>query len=78
MWTRPSVVRAIEKEQRRLGARLRAIRTEQGISQQLAAELAGVHPTTMSGIERGKMNVTAATLVALALAYKVPLRSFFE
>ena len=78
VWSRPAVKRAIERARRRLGLRLRQIREQKGLTQEAAAERAGVHAKHIGVIESGKANVTFATLVALALAYDAPLEAFFE
>jgi transcriptional regulator with XRE-family HTH domain len=61
----------------RLGRRLRELRESQGLTQEQAAELMGVHPKSMPRIEGGTANPTVATLVAASVAYKVPLRELF-
>jgi len=61
----------------RLGRRLRELRESQGLTQEQAAELMGVHPKSMPRIEGGTANPTVATLVAASMAYKVPLRDLF-
>lgn len=57
--------------------RLRALRQERGLTQEQAAESIGVHPKHMIKMEQGSANLTVATLVAVAVAYKVPLRELF-
>jgi len=71
-------MRALREEQRRLGARLKALREERALTQERAAEQVGLHSNHLQRLERGAANVTLATLVALSLAYRVSLRSFFE
>ena len=61
----------------RLGRRLRELRESQGLTQEQADELMGVHPKSMPRIEGGTANPTVATLVAASMAYKVPLRELF-
>ena len=48
------------------------------MTQEQAAERAGIHAKHLSVIEGGRTNTTFATLVALAFAYEVSLTSFFE
>ncbi len=50
----------------RFGARLRQIRTKRGISQERLAEIAGLHGTFVSLIERGQRNITLETIEKLA------------
>lgn len=77
-WNRPAVARAIAKEQRRLGLRLRQIRETAGLTQQEAAERAGLHPVALTRLETGKQNATLSTLVCLALTYRLPLATLFS
>jgi transcriptional regulator with XRE-family HTH domain len=71
-------MRALREEQRRLGARLRAMREERALTQEQAAEKIGLHSNHLQRLERGTANVTLATLVALSLAYHVAVQSLFE
>lgn len=50
------------------GARVRAEREALHISQEALADLAGVHRTYLSGIERGVRNPSLRNLVRIALA----------
>ena len=74
---RPDVARALRREQRQLGARLRALRQGLKLSQEAAAEAIGLSPKHLRRIELGQSNVTLATLVACALAYRVPVARLF-
>lgn len=57
----------------RFGARLREVRTRKKISQERLAELADLHRTYVSLIERGERNITLRTLEKLALALSVEM-----
>ena len=64
-----------------MGLRLKKIRQEKGLTQEEAAERAGVHAKHLSVIETASpaaKSVSFATLVALAHAYEVSLSAFFE
>ena len=50
----------------RFGRRLRQLRTAAGVSQEKLGELAGLHRTFVSMVERGERNVTIATVEKLA------------
>ncbi|MCP3105483.1 helix-turn-helix transcriptional regulator [Myxococcus sp. K15C18031901] len=50
---------------------------ERGFTQEQAAEAIGVHPKHIIKMEQGAANVTVATLVAVSVAFKVPLRDLF-
>nr|WP_275583646.1 helix-turn-helix transcriptional regulator [Archangium primigenium] len=56
---------------------MRELRQERGLTQEQAAEAIGVHPKHVIKMEQGNANFTMATLVAAAVAYKVPLRDLF-
>jgi DNA-binding XRE family transcriptional regulator len=75
---RPSVVRALKREQRRLGLRLRVLRVQRHLTQLEAAELVGIHPTHVSRVESGSTESKLGTLVAFAKAYGVTMAELFE
>lgn len=55
------------------GAKVRRIREEVGLSQEKLAELTDVHRTYISGIERGRQNISLLTMMKLAQALSVDL-----
>ena len=57
----------------RFGAKLRQIRQRKGISQEKLAEMAGLHRTYVSLVERGECNVSLLNIEKLALALEVSL-----
>ena len=57
----------------RFGAKLRAVRLEEEISQEKLAELAGLHRTYVSSVERGERNISLVNIERLAKALGVPL-----
>lgn len=57
----------------RFGTRLRQVRQSKGISQEKLAELAGLHRTYVSSVERGERNISLLNIEKLALALDVPL-----
>lgn len=61
---RPSPTRAF-------GARVRERRAELGLTQERLAEIAGLHPTYISGIERGMRNVALINIVRIADALEI-------
>lgn len=58
----------------RFGKCLREVREEAGISQEKLAELAGLHRTYVSSVERGKNNISLVNIEKLALALGVSMR----
>jgi len=46
--------------------RLRALRTERGLSQEAFAEVLRVHRTYMGGLERGERNLTLRSVEKIA------------
>ncbi len=70
------MVEAIINEQKRLGERLRALRATR--TQLDVATSASLSPRVLQRIEQGETNVTLATLVALAIYYRVRLADLFD
>lgn len=63
--------------QKQIGQRIRALRTARGISQEAFADACGLHRTHMSLLERGKINVTIATLQQITAGLNIKLKDFF-
>lgn len=59
----------------RFGERLREARTGKGVSQERLAEMAELHRTFVSLIERGERNATLQTIEKLALEFLRKLQS---
>jgi transcriptional regulator with XRE-family HTH domain len=59
------------------GSRVRELRQARGISQEQLAELAGLHRTYVSSLERGQRNVSLENIHALARALGVAARELF-
>ncbi|HVS69291.1 MAG TPA: helix-turn-helix transcriptional regulator [Mycobacteriales bacterium] len=59
------------------GHTVRAAREERGLSQAALADAAGIHPTYLSGIERGRRNVALRNVRAIADALGVEVRDLF-
>jgi DNA-binding XRE family transcriptional regulator len=64
--------------QKRLGARVRTIRTERGFSQEDFAEACDLHRTHVSLLERGRINITVNTPRQIAHTLKVTLSELFR
>lgn len=61
-----------------VGAELRALRQERGLSLRTLAELCDLSPNTISLIERGESSPSVSTLHRLATALGVQITTFFE
>ena len=70
--------KAFERSKKRLGVRLKELREERDLTQEQAAELAGLHAKHIGVVESGKTNATFGTLVALAVAYQISLEALFK
>lgn len=57
----------------RFGNTLKRIRVKRGLSQEKLAELAGLHRTYVSTVERGLRNVSLLNIEKLARALDVPM-----
>ena len=68
-------IRVVDDLRAPFGRRVRALREARGLSQEKLAELANLHWTFLSGIERGRRNPGLNTLARLATALKTPLSS---
>jgi len=58
---------------RRLGIRIRELRTQRGWSQEAFADVAGVHRTYMGHLERGEKNVSFLSILRVANALGITL-----
>jgi transcriptional regulator with XRE-family HTH domain len=55
----------------RFGDKLREVRERKGVSQERLAEMAGLHRTYVSSVERGKRNISIENIEKLAKALQV-------
>lgn len=61
-----------------LGARLRALRCDQGVSLRSLAASLEISPSALSQIERGKMRPSVTRLIQIVSTLQVPLTAAFE
>ena len=64
---------ALSDVQLSFGKKLRLIRQKQGVSQEKLAELAGLHRTYVSSVERGERNISLINIAKLAQSLGVPM-----
>jgi transcriptional regulator with XRE-family HTH domain len=62
---------------KQVGARIRKLRETKGLSQEVLAELSGLHRTYIGLVERGQRNLTLEALEALAEALGVEVAELF-
>jgi transcriptional regulator with XRE-family HTH domain len=62
----------------KFGERVRELRNNAGLSQEKFAELAGLHRTYISGIERGERNVSLINIASIANALNISMSELLE
>jgi transcriptional regulator with XRE-family HTH domain len=63
---------------KRLGAQIRARRSELGFSQDELAHRCGLHRTYVGGIERGERNPSLVNLLKIARAFNMSVAELVE
>lgn len=66
-----------QKVMKELGVKVRQLRDKQDLSQEKLAELAQLHRTYISHIERGQQNISLTVMIGLANALEVSLEELF-
>ena len=61
-----------------LGARIRSVRSQQGVSQKELAKMMGVTPSTISQVEKNHIYPSVPALLRMAESLSVPVGSFFD
>jgi transcriptional regulator with XRE-family HTH domain len=67
-----------EEIQKRLGARIRALREKRGLTQDEFADKAGLHRAQIGAFENGRMNITLASLHLVAQTLGVRIVDLFK
>lgn len=60
------------------GQRVRELRARRSMSQEILADRAGLDRTYISGVERGKRNVSILNIEKIAAALQVPVAYMFS
>lgn len=60
------------------GKKLRSFREELAISQEMLAELSGLDRTYISGVERGKRNISLRNINKIANALHIPASKLLD
>ena len=63
---------------KKFGDRVQSLRNQAGISQEKLAELAEMHRTYISGIERGERNVSLINIMRLANALNLSVSKLMK
>jgi transcriptional regulator with XRE-family HTH domain len=63
--------------QEKLGARIKELRQQKGISQEKFAELADLDRTYISGIESGKRNISLEVISRIAGVFDISISELF-
>jgi transcriptional regulator with XRE-family HTH domain len=67
----PKPAKEVVLSKKELGARLRSLRLNRGMTQYEVAQAIGTHFTSISAVERGVRGLTVQQIVKLAMALKV-------
>ena len=68
----------MQEAQRKLGKKIRELRDKKRISQEAFADLCGINRVHMSDIERGKVNLTIATLAKITTNLNVTVAGLLK
>ncbi|GAW87643.1 conserved hypothetical protein [Bathymodiolus platifrons methanotrophic gill symbiont] len=60
------------------GENVRYFRNSKGISQEILADMSGLHRTYIGAVERGERNITLINAEKIANALNQPLKAFFQ
>lgn len=63
---------------KRLGDRVRLLRAQRQWSQEVLAELAGLHRNYLGHVERGELNISFKNVYKLAIAFEMSLGQFLD
>ena len=67
-----------EQIQKRLGARIKALRIKKGFTQDEFADKSGLHRAQVGAFENGRMNITLSSLHLVAQTLEVKIIDLFK
>ena len=71
-------MKAVENNIKKIfGARVRALRTEKGWSQEYFAFECGLHRTYIGAVERGKRNISLENIKKIANTFRIDIAELF-
>jgi transcriptional regulator with XRE-family HTH domain len=68
----------MQQIQRKLGERIRKLRSLKGWSQEEFADVSGLHRTYIGAVERGEKNLTISTLCTIAKTLDTSIAQLFR
>jgi transcriptional regulator with XRE-family HTH domain len=68
----------VQNIQEKVGSTIRQLRLQKSWSQDVFADISGIHRAQVGAIERGEMNMTLKTLKTVADALKVKVKDLVE
>lgn len=63
---------------KKIGERIKELRSRQGISQESLAHLANLDRTYVNSVENGKRNISIENIEKIAKALKISIKDFFD
>lgn len=63
---------------KKLGERIRVLRSDKGLSQEVLGERSGLHPNYIGAVERGEKNLTLDSLMKIARSLDTQLGQLFH
>ena len=63
---------------KKLGIRIKELRTEKGISQEKFADLVGIDRTYLSSVEKGERNISLDNICKIAKGFGISVEKLFK
>jgi transcriptional regulator with XRE-family HTH domain len=74
----PATILSMQDTQKKVGSRIRELRTKRGWSQEEFADHCGIHRSHMGEIERGETNLTLSTLLVITKQLDITISALFK